>query len=548
VTSRRTLVVDVVLGSDGGLPPGAATLVRAVAHRLAAPDGVTLVVRVVGIAEPSAAQAATVRAWCLDDVPAGHSLPDIELLAHGPVPDDALLAVTATGDAAQDADALADVDALLTALGAESTTARPAGEPGHLLMVFVADQTPAAVAHALPAHVLALGALDDLDLTVDAVLVDQHPDPDVDALLRLVDGADVLDPGRAVGVAEAWETGWTRGGHPAPDGYVLLTTATSVPEPDAVRRLVDALNADPVAVAALPGSSAPAAALVRRSALERLRRQHGRALTRSKHAVLALTRLLRRFEGQGHAVVVADSVFGGLPLRQDATVLRAPWTTARLELAHRDAASIGPWSYISGSHTRLVTLDTYERIEIGAYCSIADDVSLVNPGHPRVPVTRADDGRREVVARRDAHRQGWATTFPIGNRWPGLDDLEDSGVAVPGSGGVLTIGPDVWIGYGASVVGPVTIGPGAVIGAGAVVTRDVPAYAVVVGNPGQVVRSRIDEDLVDAMLDIAWWDWPESEVMAHASWFARPVADFVARFGPVTASAPWDRELVRTGC
>ena len=44
------------------------------------------------------------------------------------------------------------------------------------------------------------------------------------------------------------------------------------------------------------------------------------------------------------------------------------------------------------------------------------------------------------------------------------------------------------IGSGATILANVVIGEHALIGAGAVVTKDVPAYAVVAGNPGRVVR------------------------------------------------------------
>ncbi|WP_117236154.1 acyltransferase [Vibrio maerlii] len=47
----------------------------------------------------------------------------------------------------------------------------------------------------------------------------------------------------------------------------------------------------------------------------------------------------------------------------------------------------------------------------------------------------------------------------------------------------VTIGDDVWIGYGCIVLPGVCIGDGAVIGAGSVVTKDIPAYSMAAGNP-----------------------------------------------------------------
>lgn len=56
----------------------------------------------------------------------------------------------------------------------------------------------------------------------------------------------------------------------------------------------------------------------------------------------------------------------------------------------------------------------------------------------------------------------------------------------------IVIGEDVWIGTHAIILGGVTIGKGAVIGAGSVVHRDIKEYAVAVGVPARVVKSRLN--------------------------------------------------------
>lgn len=69
------------------------------------------------------------------------------------------------------------------------------------------------------------------------------------------------------------------------------------------------------------------------------------------------------------------------------------------------------------------------------------------------------------------------------------------------------IGNDVWIGYGAVVLNGVTIGDGAVIAAGAVVTKDVPPYAVVGGNPAKIIKYRFDENTIQKLTELKWWEY-----------------------------------------
>ena len=58
------------------------------------------------------------------------------------------------------------------------------------------------------------------------------------------------------------------------------------------------------------------------------------------------------------------------------------------------------------------------------------------------------------------------------------------------SGKTVTIKKGAWLGARVTLIPGVTIGEGAVVGAGSVVTKDVPDFAVVVGNPAKIIKYR----------------------------------------------------------
>ena len=200
--------------------------------------------------------------------------------------------------------------------------------------------------------------------------------------------------------------------------------------------------------------------------------------------------------------------------------------SASVQVARPGALSVGRRTYAARS-TIIKTWAPSERIEIGSYCSIAGEVRIVHPGVSESFVDAA--GRPVELRLRGNHRLHTATTFPIGII---LDDVRFDQLPADGSlaSPPLAIGSDVWIGFRATILGPVTIGHGAVVGAGAVVASDVPPYAVVAGNPARVLRMRFEPDTVEQLLRIAWWDWPEEQIVANGEWFLRPAAEFAEHF------------------
>ena len=69
------------------------------------------------------------------------------------------------------------------------------------------------------------------------------------------------------------------------------------------------------------------------------------------------------------------------------------------------------------------------------------------------------------------------------------------------------IGNDVWIGQNVTINRGVKIGNGAIIAAFSVVTKDVPAYAIVGGNPAKIIKLRFSPKEIEELQDIQWWNY-----------------------------------------
>lgn len=143
-------------------------------------------------------------------------------------------------------------------------------------------------------------------------------------------------------------------------------------------------------------------------------------------------------------------------------------------------------------------------ISVGAFCSIGPEVMIFG---------RAD------------HPTSLASTYPFGSKLL----APEAGNADAVTKGPVRIGNDVWIGARAIILSGVTVGDGAIIGAGAVVAKDVPPYGIVVGNPAKLLKHRFAPEIVEALLAIRWWDWPEEKIRAFEAEFYGPIDAFVAK-------------------
>lgn len=126
-----------------------------------------------------------------------------------------------------------------------------------------------------------------------------------------------------------------------------------------------------------------------------------------------------------------------------------------------------------------------DKLIIGKFCMIASDVKFIMNG--------------------GNHLTSAISAFPFdifGNGWENA--MENKSYPYKGD---INIGNDVWIGYNATIMAGVSIGDGAIIATNATVVNDVKPYSIVGGNPAKEIKMRFNEEEVDKLLRLKWWDW-----------------------------------------
>ena len=135
-----------------------------------------------------------------------------------------------------------------------------------------------------------------------------------------------------------------------------------------------------------------------------------------------------------------------------------------------------------------------DKLIIGKFCALARGIKFIMNGAN--------------------HKMSGFSTYPFyifGNGWekatPGEKELLFKGDTV--------VGNDVWIGYESTMMPGVKIGDGAIIAAKSVVVNNVSPYTVVGGNPAKVIKQRFDNEIIEKLLKIAWWNWDIEKISAN---------------------------------
>lgn len=162
---------------------------------------------------------------------------------------------------------------------------------------------------------------------------------------------------------------------------------------------------------------------------------------------------------------------------------------------------IGEYTY---GHFDVLCWSSDDSVQIGKFCSIAPYVKILGGGE---------------------HNKNLVSTYPLKHFF--MNNKLDPNVKTKGP---TIIGNDVWIGINSLILSGVKISDGAIIGAGSVVAKDIPPYAIAIGNPIKIIGYRFEEDIIRKLISISWWNWPIEKIKENIEYFYNNVEDFIERF------------------
>ena len=196
------------------------------------------------------------------------------------------------------------------------------------------------------------------------------------------------------------------------------------------------------------------------------------------------------FSNKGDATGIGMMALGVEPVFHSNVVVYDSWLGAWTEIGANSTVvetTFDDYSYTAGDNQIIYS-------SVGKFANIASHVRI-NPGnHPMERVTLHHMTYRRKLygfGEDDADFFAWRRSHQC------------------------VVGHDTWLGHNVIVMPGVTIGHGAIVGSGAVVTHDVAPYSIVVGVPARPLRMRFEQRIIDALLQIAWWDWDHATLGAR---------------------------------
>lgn len=153
---------------------------------------------------------------------------------------------------------------------------------------------------------------------------------------------------------------------------------------------------------------------------------------------------------------------------------------------------IGKYSYIGNNS---FVSDT----DIGSFTSISTDCYIGGTSHPT----------------------DWVSTSPVFHKWENImkKNFARHEFEIFKR---TTIGNDVWIGNRVMIKAGVKIADGAVIGMGSIVTKNIGPYEIWAGNPARLIRKRFEDETIDALEKMKWWEWDDNKIEKYAEKFTVP--------------------------
>jgi maltose O-acetyltransferase len=180
------------------------------------------------------------------------------------------------------------------------------------------------------------------------------------------------------------------------------------------------------------------------------------------------------------------SIQDGFCASIDATATLHPTASIENIQGHADAIVIGAYTHVRG---QLLTFWTGGRISIGDWCYIGEGSRIWSQASVTI-------GNHVMIAHSvDIHD---TNSHPLD--WH--ERRLDSQAILSGSyrsptqtiSKPIVIADDAWIGFKASILKGTQIGRGAIVASGSVVTKDVEPWAIVAGNPAQLVEMQEPKD------------------------------------------------------